>query len=257
MSTLKQRLREGRIVAGPFMKLASPAVVEIFGHAGFDFVIIDLEHGPLSSESVENMVRAAELAGISPVVRVRRNDPSLCARALDVGAEGILVPQVATAEEARGVVRGARFAPEGERGVCRYVRAAAYSREDKFSYFRGANEKTAVIVLIEGARAIANLEQIIAVPGIDVIFIGPYDLSQSLGVPGEVNHPQVMGKMRDIVSTARLARLAVGTFVDDLETAGRWMELGVQFIAYMVDVGIIYQASREIVGRIKEKESSC
>lgn len=247
MNNLKRRLLDGHKVAGLFMKFSSPGLVEIFGKAGFDFVIIDTEHGPLNTETVENLVRAAELTGISPIVRVRRNEPSLISRVLDVGAEGILVPQVTNGDEALRAVKAAKFAPEGERGVCCYVRAASYSHENKFSYFQRANQDNVIIILIEGRQGIESLHQIIQVPGIDVLFIGPYDLSQSMGLPGQVDHPLVLGKMREVVDKARQAGLAVGTFVDNLEAAAMWSGLGVQLIAYSVDAAIIYQASRELV----------
>jgi len=252
MKILKSRLLDGQKVVGPFIKFTDPGLVEIFGKTGFDFVIIDTEHGPLGTETVENLVRAAELAGISAVVRVRRNDPSLISRVLDVGAEGILVPQIATKREAQNVVRAAKFAPDGERGVCCYVRAAAYSHENKFDYFTKANRESVVIVLIEGKRGLENLDQIIQVPGIDIVFIGPYDLSQSLGLPGQVDHPLVAEKMQEVVNKAQKAGLAVGTFVDNMEAATLWSRVGVQFIAYSVDAGIIYQASRDLVFKLKE-----
>lgn len=252
MKNLKKRLQDGEKLVGPFMKFTNPGLVEIFGKAGFDFVVIDTEHGPQSTESVENLVRAAELAGISPVVRVRRNESSLISCALDVGAEGILVPQVTTVQDALNVVKATRFAPEGERGVCCYVRAASYSHESKFDYFKRANRDNVVIILIEGEQGIINLDEIIQLPGIDVIFIGPYDLSQSLGLAGQVDHPLVLEKMQEVVSKAQRAGLVVGTFVDNLEVAALWSRMGVQFMAYSVDTGIIYQASRDIVCKIRE-----
>ncbi len=253
MNNLKTRLQNGRMVAGPFIKFANPGLVEIYGKAGFDFVVIDTEHGPHSIETVENLVRAAELAGISPVVRVRRNEPSLISRVMDVGAEGILVPQVTGGADALSAVKAAKFAPEGERGMCCYVRSASYSHENKFDYFKRTNRDNVIIILIEGKQGLENLDQIIGVPGIDVLFIGPYDLSQSLGLPGQIDHPLVREKMREVVSKAHLAGLAVGTFVDNLEAVALWSAMGVQFIAYSVDAGIIYQASREIVSRIQEE----
>lgn len=252
MHRLKSRLLKGEDVIGPFIKLTSPALVEIFGLAGFDFVIIDAEHGPFNMETAENLIRAAELVNISPVVRVRCNDPSLISRALDLNAEGIIVPQVTTAEEAGAVVRAARFAPEGERGVCRYVRASGYTHEEKFSYFKRANRETVVIIIIEGATGIENLDDILAQPGVDSIFIGPYDLSQSLGLPGQIKHRLVKQKMQQVVERARKAKISVGTFVEDIASAKEWMEMGVQFIAYKVDTGIIYQAAREIVDQLKQ-----
>ena len=199
---LRDRLKEGEIVFGPFMKLASPQVVEIAGFAGFDFVILDMEHGPLCFETIENLVRAAEVVDIAPLVRVYDKKPSLIVRSLDVGAEGVLVPHISSVVEAESLVDTARFNPHGERGVCRYVRAAKFSSLDRYSYFDEANRNTLVIAMIEGEDGIANLDQILSVVGIDVVFIGPYDLSQSLGIPGQVTDARVikqMGKVADAV----------------------------------------------------------
>jgi len=251
--SLKLLLEKGIPVLGSFMKLTDPAVAEIFAHAGFDFVIIDMEHGPISPERVEDMVRGCETSGVVPIIRVRDNDPTLISQALDLGGMAIQVPQIATGSAALRAVRAAKFAPEGDRGVCRYVRAAAYSHQSKNVYFREANRTTAVIVQVEGEEGISNIAEILAVKGIDVVFIGPYDLSQSLGVPGDVEHPRVQAKMMEVVATARKAGLAVGTFVDDVQTAKKWLALGVQFIAYSVDVGIIHQAASQVV-RLISKE---
>lgn len=250
MASLKRKLREGRVVFGPFMKLASPAVMEIFGLAGFDYAIIDTEHGPMSIESAENLVRAAELTGVSPVIRIRENNPSLISRALDIGAEGVQVPQIGSAADAEAVVKAAKFAPQGERGVCRFVRAARYTHTDRFRYFRQANEDTCVIIHIEGRAGVDNIDAILAVPGIDVAFIGPYDLSQSLGVPGQVNHPEVERAMAEVVAKARARGVAVGTFVDNEAAAAKWSATGIQYISYSVDVGIIYDAARDLLRRL-------
>jgi len=251
MGRLKDIFASNGTVVGPFIKINSPAVVEVFGNAGFDYVIIDAEHSPVSMETAEHLVRAADYVGISPVIRVRDNDPTLISRALDIGAEGVQVPQVATRESALSVVKAAYFAPEGERGVCRFTRAAAYSHTDKFEYFKKANEKVVVIIHIEGEEGVRNLDDIITVEGLDVIFIGPYDLSQSLGVPGDVNNRLVEEKMQEIVEKARKAGLIVGTFVDDVETARKWMDLGIQYVSYSVDIGIFYQCLKSIAGELK------
>lgn len=249
--SLRLRLRRGEVVFGPFMKLASPQIVEIAGYAGFDFVILDTEHGPLSFETVENLVRAAQGVGIAPLVRVYENSPSLISRSLDVGAQGVLVPRISSKEEATGLARAARFAPEGERGVCCYVRAARFSDTDEHTYFDNANRNTVVIAMIEGKEGIVNLDEIISVPGLDVIFIGPYDLSQSLGMPGQVTSPEVTSEMQRVVQKARAAGLAVGTFVDNVEGARRWVGFGAQFIAFSVDVGIVYPAMRNVVRALR------
>lgn len=248
---LRQRLAEGDVVYGPFMKLASPQIVEIAGYAGFDFIILDTEHGPLSFESIENLVRAAEAAGISPVVRVYENNPALISRALDVGAEGILAPHISTPQEAASLTTASRFAPQGERGVCRYVRAARYTAVDRYDFFKQANEATLVMALVEGKEGLANLEAILSTPGLDAVFVGPYDLSQSLGIPGNVSDERVTAEMERAVTIARSHGVAIGTFVDDLEAAKRWTGCGVQFLSFSVDVGIVYQAMKNLVGALR------
>ena len=250
-NNLKKALKDGKVVFGPFLKFTDPAVVEIMRFAGFDFVIIDEEHGPISTESTQNMIRAAESVNITPVIRVGNNDEALILRALDIGAQGIEIPQINTKSDAMRTVKSVKYSPQGERGVCRYVRAANYSSMDKFEYFKSANDETMIIAHIEGVEGINNLDEILSVFGIDVIFIGPYDLSQSLGVPGEVSHPLVTEKMKEVVLKCKENKVAMGTFADDVETAKSWISLGVQYMAFSVDVGILYDISKTVVNKLK------
>jgi len=251
-NNLKIALKEGRVVFGPFVKLIEPAVVEVLAFAGFDFVIIDGEHGPISIESCQNMIRAAESAGISPIIRVSNNDEALILRALDIGALGVEIPQINTKHDALTAMNSVKYSPQGERGVCRYVRAANYSSMDKFEYFKIANQETMIIGHIEGKEGINNLNEIVSVSGIDVLFIGPYDLSQSLGVSGQVDHPIVAEKMKEVISACKKNKIAVGTFVEDVDTAKKWVAMGIQYIAFSVDVGILYQASKNIANDLRK-----
>jgi len=263
---LKRTLNEGKVVFGPFMKFTDPAAVEIMGYAGFDFVIIDAEHGPISMETAQNMIRAAESVDITPIIRVGNNEEALILRALDIGAQGIEIPQInSKADAVRAVkipqinskadavraVKSVKYSPQGERGVCRYVRAAKYSSMDKFKYFESANKETMIIAHIEGVEGINNLDEILSVPSIDVIFIGPYDLSQSLGIPGQVNHPLVTERMKEVVLKCKENKVSVGTFADDIKTAKSWISLGVQYMSFSVDVGIFYDISKTIVNKLK------
>jgi 4-hydroxy-2-oxoheptanedioate aldolase len=244
----KQKLNDD-FVTGIFSKTSDPAFIEIMGQGGFDFVIIDLEHGPNSVQTVQNLLRAAEVSGIVSVVRVKEDNASVIGEVLDIGACGIQVPHVNNPKAAKEVIKLSRFAPLGMRGVCRFVRAADYSSMDRFRYFSEANE--AVIVLqIEGSEGIDNIDRVLDVGGTDVIFIGPYDLSQSLGVPGEVDHISVEKKMKEIIEKSTLKGVAVGTFVDTFENADKWRGLGIKYIAYSVDVGIFYDKCAEVVKRI-------
>ena len=168
---------------------------------------------------------------------------------LDIGAGGIQVPQISSKEEAETVIKRTKFFPVGERGVCRFVRAANYSAKNRFQYFKDANESV-TILQIEGQKGIDNIEEIISIKGIDVIFIGPYDLSQSLGVAGQIDHPIVEQKMLEIVRICSDRGITVGTFVDTVENALKWKKLGVKYISYSVDIGIFYDAMCELVKNI-------
>lgn len=246
---LKNRLAQGEKLFGPFINLCHPAVLEIAGLAGFDFAIIDTEHGEISSERAVDMVRAAQLAGISPVVRVYSNQPELIAKALDIGAAGVQIPQVCTRQQAEAAVRAAKFSPVGERGCNRYVRAAKYSALDKAKYFGCANDEVAVIIQVEGKAGLDNLGEIIVVPGIDVLFIGPYDLSASLGVPGQVEHPLVLGAVEQTMKLAAKAGVALGFFVDDVQAAIQWKNRGIQYISIASDTGLLYEVFKNNVNK--------
>lgn len=246
-SALRHRLAAGETVFGPFLKIPAAAPIEIAGYAGFDFCIIDLEHSPFSFERAEEMVRAAQVAGVAPVVRTFDGRPSTLVRALDTGCEGVVVPHVQTQAEAEAAVRGARFHPLGERGMDPHARAARFRAISKEVYFAGADHRTLVGVQVEGIEGAGNLAQIVAVAGIDLIFIGPYDLSQSLGVPGQIDASVVWEKVEEIVAAARGADKAVGIYADDVAEARRWRDLGIQFVAVSVDVSIFLRACKAMV----------
>ena len=241
----KDKLREGYVL-GPFAKTCDPGFIEILGYGGFDFVIIDLEHGPNTIQTAQDLVRAAQVSQLLPIVRVKERVPSVIGEALDIGAGGIHVPQITSAEDARSVLDRAKFAPEGMRGVCRFVRAGKYSSMDRFQYFKEANEAV-IIVGLEGTEAIEKVDEIIAVDGVDIVFVGPYDLSQSLGVTGQIDHPMVTDKMVEIIEKCLSKGIAVGTFVETVEGARKWRDLGVKYLCYSVDTGIFHQACHEIV----------
>ena len=241
----KEKLAKGPVF-GIFSKTSDPAFIEAAGNAGFDYIIIDLEHGPNSVETAQGLIRGAQIAGILPIVRVKEDRLSVIGEVLDIGAAGVQAPQIVDEASARAVVCRAKFAPVGERGVCRFVRAADYSSMERERYFRESNE-TLVIAQLEGTEALRNIESILNVAGIDIIFIGPYDLSQSLGVTGQVDSPKVLEKMTYLVERCSRKGLVVGTFVDTLENARKWIQAGVRYISYSVDVGIFTDACRQLV----------
>ncbi len=241
----RRHISEGPVF-GPFSKTSDPAIVETLGHAGFDFIILDTEHGPNSIETVQDLIRAAQIVGMAPIVRIASGNYEMIGKALDVGAAGVQVPQISCADDVRAAVEHAKFAPLGMRGVCRYVRAAGYSSMNKADYFRRANEAL-LIIQIEGQAALDNLEDILSVEGVDIVFVGPYDLSQSLGVPGEVEHPLVIEKMRQIVEVCLGRDVFVGNFTETIAQTEMWTGQGLRYMSYSVDVGILYEAGKALL----------
>lgn len=252
---LHQKLKENKAVLGPFCKMNDPAVYEIAGLAGFDYAIIDMEHGPISYEKAQDLIRACELHKLSPVVRVPKNEEHYILRALDIGAHGVQAPEINTIEQALKLAEAARYYPRGKRGVCRFVRNAEYTNIQKADYFSYANENVTVIAHLEGEEGIFNLDEILEVEGIDILFIGPYDLSQSLGIPGQTQHPMLIDKMISIIEKAKLKNKCLGTFVESPEYAKAWMKRGISYISYSVDVGLMMDTFKRIVNSVKEGRS--
>ena len=245
----RNSLQKGKCVYGPFMKTADSMFVESAGIAGFDFAILDMEHGPVSLEHQQGNVRGALVRQIVPIIRVKDANENTIGSALDIGALGIQVPQVTTAKQAKQVVKNSKFYPYGMRGVCRYVRAAEYSSMDKKKYFE-ASKDLIIIIQLEGMEAVKNIDEILDVDGVDIIFVGPYDLSQSLGYPGDVSNPLVIEQMKIIVEKARKKGKIVGTFVDDMSMLRLWRDVGVQYLSYNVDVGIFMDACKNLVNEM-------
>ena len=212
----REKIKNNEFVYGIFTKSQDPMFVEIQGISEYDFVILDSEHGPYSVSQQQNNIRAALLRGLLPIVRVSELSENMIGKALDIGALGVQVPQIENAKQAKKAVKYARFYPYGERGVCRFVSAADYSAKDRNEYFKSSKDLL-VILQLEGVQAISNLDEILEVEGIDIIFIGPYDLSQSLGVPGDIKNPKVLNAMINIVEKAKEKNIVVGTFTDDYE----------------------------------------
>jgi len=242
--TFRERLQGGETTVGTFQIIDSPMVSEAIGLSGMDFTIIDQEHGPLTAESAVAMCAAAEQGGAAPIVRVRENTEGEIQRALDVGAAGVQIPQVETREDAEAAANAARFRPIGNRGLSPYTRAAGYTGGD--DYTDRQNEEVTVIIHIEGERGVENVDEIMAVEGIDVLFLGPYDMSQSIGIPGQVRDERVEDLMDEVCERAAEADKIVGTFADDPAMARRWIDVGVQYVAHYEDAPTLLNALSDI-----------
>lgn len=238
---------------GIFSKTTDSNIVEAIGMAGMDFVILDQEHGPITNETLHNHIRAAKTGGSKAIVRVKGVDANAIGSALDSGADGVQVPNIGSVEDAKTAIESARFYPLGNRGVCRFVKAANFGNSPKGSYFKEANKKL-VILQVEGREGIDNLDKILALKGFDILFIGPYDLSQSLGIPGEISHPKMINLMEEVSEKAKKKGKRLGTFADSMETAQNLLNLGFQYLAYSVDINIFMEATKDLKNKLNNKE---
>ena len=251
INQLKRKLAGDGVVLGTFITLNCPDLVEIAGLAGFDYCIIDTEHGPGNPESIQHMIRAAELRGMAPIVRVTDTAATTILRTLDVGAAGIQVPQVNSPETAENVVRSAKYFPKGDRGAC-LTRSSRYGFVPGVAeYFDEANRETLVIVHCENRQGLECLDGIAAVEGVDVIFVGPYDLSQSFGIPGQIYHPVMVDAVARALAAAKRAGKPAGIFVGSVEEAKARIEQGFTYIAYSTDSLVFAEVCKNIVGGIR------
>src|SRR5262245_44936469 len=244
---LPQLLRGANPLAGMFVGLASPALVEMCGYAGFDFVIIDNEHGPASIETTEHLIRAARGAGTIPVVRTQEAE---ILRVLDAGASGIQVPAVNTAAQARRIVQACKYPPLGRRSAAFTTRAGGYTFFGGPTQIQRANEGVAIILMIETAEALANLDAIANEPGIDALFVGLSDLALSMGYPGDNMHPQVQEAVTRIFQRAAGAGMASGVLASSPIDFHRYAQMGARYLP-MTMASLIAGALREAIAARK------
>jgi 4-hydroxy-2-oxoheptanedioate aldolase len=245
-NALKDKLAAGQpaTIIAPYA--TSAGLVELLGHFGFDGVFLDCEHGPASWEEVEHMIRAAEVAGYSSVVRVQANDAATITRALDRGAGGIQVPHVNSGDDAAAVVDNVKYAPLGHRGWSGWRGAFGL---DGAEYARQANAATLVAVMLEEAEALNNLDDILRVDGVDVFIVAPGDLAQSMGLQGQAGHPSVQNAIDDALRRIRSAGRVSGTLTTP-KTLDRYLEIGVQFL-YVGLQSLLEPASLDFIQRVK------
>jgi 2-keto-3-deoxy-L-rhamnonate aldolase RhmA len=252
MFSLKKRLLKGDLVVGLMIsELRNPNFVHMLALNGYDFFILDNEHGAYSPETVSDIIAAARGAEIVPIVRIPEIRRETILKPLDSGAAGLLVPLVNTAEQAREVIFHAKYPPMGNRGVALRRPHSLYRKVGAADYLREANEETLIAVQAETPQSIQNLEEITAVPGIDVVFVGPFDLSVSLGIPGEVNHPRETEAIDKILAVCLPKKIAVGIQLFDVPSIKTWVQKGMRLISYSSDSALLADAAAAGVAEIK------
>ncbi|MCK8827423.1 aldolase/citrate lyase family protein [Natroniella acetigena] len=249
---VKKKIKDGKPVIGTFVKMNEPASVEILGLAGFDFFVADNEHISRDKETMVNMIRAAEVTEITPIIRVRENSFIEILQALDAGALGVQVPNVDTKEGVEEVIRSAKYAPKGQRGFSPGNRSAGYGTMNKQEFVKEANEQTLVICHCETETSMNNLDQILLEDELDVIFIGPMDLSQSLGIIGQGDHPKLLESIDSIIEKVLAAGKDVGMVAPNPAKAKELIAKGVNYVMIGTDHGMLGSKARDFVAEMKE-----
>jgi len=243
--SLKSKLKKQQVTIGSWITIAHPAIAEIMAKAGFDWLAVDLEHSVITIREAEELIRIISLCDVVPLVRLSANDPVQIKRVMDAGAHGVIVPMVNSAAEAEQAVDAVRYPPQGQRGVG-LARAQGYGTNFE-QYLDWVNKESVVIVQVEHIDAVNNLEAILAVDGVDGFIIGPYDLSGSLGVPGQFDHPLMKEAMQRIETVGTASGRVPGIHViepkpDEFKNR---IEQGYRFVAYSLDIRMLDCACRD------------
>jgi len=249
-SHLRASLRAGRPVFGSWLQFGHRGVAEVMARSGFDWIGIDLEHSGIGIETACELIQVIELANCVPLVRLSANDPVQAKRVMDAGAHGVIVPAVQSAAEAERAVKSVAYPPAGSRGVG-LARAQGYGLRFQ-EYLREVGEYAVLVVMIEHRNGVDQLEKILRVPGVDAVFVGPYDLSASYGIPGELDHPVMGDAMTRILKASRAAGVAAGIHVvhPPVDQVRKRIAEGFRFIAYSGDMLLLAPALQEVAKQL-------
>ena len=248
---LKEKLLKGEPTIGTWVSIPSEINTEIISLAGLDFVIIDQEHGPIGFETAQKMAISAELHSTSPILRLGDINKAFFQNALDIGIHGIQIPNVEKKEDAERIIQYSKFPPLGERGLSPFTRAGGYNRNNS-DVITSSNSNTLVILNIEGRGALENLDQILEISEVDIIFVGLYDLSKSLGIPGQVNDKKVFEHLELITKKALDSKKFVGTIATSKDAIKDFINLGMTYLVYSVDCDVLRNSYQEIVEFVKD-----
>lgn len=252
MTSLKSKLRAKKLTIGSWLTLSEPSIAEIMSKAGFDWIVIDMEHSAITIDRAQDLIRVIELCGVTPLVRVGRNDPLLIKRVMDAGAHGVIVPMINSAAEAEAAVAAVKYPPLGSRGVG-LARAQGYGLKFE-NYKNWLQRESVVIVQIEHRDAAENIDGILGVNGVDGFIIGPYDLSASLGRPGDFSSKAFKAAIGKIMSSSSRHNPSPGFHVvsPDAGQILKKIKEGYKFLAFSFDALLLAAKCREEIGNIKQ-----
>lgn len=255
MEGIKQKLQRGETVFGTFLSLGNPITTEMIAQAGFDWVVIDLEHGLGDEQAALHQILSIKNSNTTAIVRVESHQKQRIHRVLDFGAGGIMCPRVDTAEDATLAIRAMRYPPAGIRGVAKMIPAAGYGT-DFDAYQRTTEQDLLGIIQIETVNSLQQLDSIAAVEGVDVLFIGPSDLSMSLGIFGQTDHPVFIDALKAIIAAAKKAGKHTGILLADPAELQKYAELGIRCIACGTEAGFLMKGARSTISTLRQLTAS-
>ncbi len=252
VNSARKKLKSGGTCIGTMVReVRSPQIVQLLAAAGWDYIIVDTEHGFLDMQTLADFASVGHGEEITVIARVPDNLYHLLARALDVGIEGVLCPRVDSKDEAEQIVMAVKYAPIGDRGVSVSGVATGYRTTSTKSWLTESNANTLIAIQVESVLSLESLDEILSVEGIDVAFVGPEDLSQSMGVPGEITHPKMIEAYQRVVDAANRHGVAPGMHFRDLEMMKEWMLKGMRFVAYKTDFRLLLEASQNALKALR------
>lgn len=255
MNPFRQRLQQGDVVLGQMvLELFTPGIGPMLAACGMEFVIFDMEHGRCDISLLAEMIASCRGSDIVPIARVPDVSYNPLSRVLDVGARGVMVPRVETREQAQDIVSQLKYAPQGRRGVALGIAHDLYQAGDR-NIFAKINEEIVVILLLETERAFENLEDIVSVPGVDIAWMGHYDLTVSMGIPAQFDDPRFLAAMDSLISVCRRHGVAPGFLPPTAESAVYWIQKGFRAISLGSDIGVFLEALRRFRASVSESIS--
>lgn len=251
---LKEKLERGEPVIGTWSVIPSESTVDIISSTDIDFIIIDAEHGPVSFEKAQTMCSICESNGVSPVMRIGSIDESKILRAMDIGIHCLQIPNVKSEEDVRKIIEYCKYKPLGMRGFSPFTRAGNYSIKNASKLSLEANENTLLAINIEGEESIKNIDNILDINGLDIIFIGLYDISNYLGIPGEVDNPKVLELLTRLVKKINSKNKIAGTITTNKNDIEKYLQIGVKYLVHLVDCEILKSAYSRYVAFFQQQK---
>jgi 2-keto-3-deoxy-L-rhamnonate aldolase RhmA len=253
INSTRTRLRNGETCIGTMVReIRSPQIMQLLAASGWDFAIVDTEHGPMDMQTLADFASVSQGQEMTLIARIPDNLYHLMARPLDLGVEGVLCPRVDTREEAEQIVMSVKYAPLGDRGVSVCGISTGYHPTSTKTYLEQANANTLIAIQVESTLSLENLDNLLSVPGIDAAFIGPEDLSQSMGIPGEVSHARMLAAYQHVIDAANRHGVAPGMHFRDLAMMKEWMKKGMRFVAYKTDFRLLQEVSQNALKVLRD-----